>query len=456
MRTRPYSGRINRRGFLHQAGAALAAPLIVPSSVRGASAPSNRVNLAAFGVGGRGSYDTTAIQAHPDARFVAVCDCYQSRRESKRQEWNQRYGGDFVKAYSDPWEVLRRDDIDAVVIATPDHWHVPLALAAVRAGKSVYVEKPLGVSMKWAWRLRDAMKGKPLVFQYGTQQRSDPHFRYACELARNGYIGKVERVETWCPDVSQQWYEFGGHTTLSVPRYGSRRPIPVPADLDFDLWCGPAPLRSYTADRCTSYGAYHIYDYALGFIAGWGAHPLDIAQWGLDADATGPVYYEGAGSLPEFGLFDTVESWDIHAYYANGVRMRFMSEGVARPVVTQYRKRWSDHGTTFFGSEGWVSVDRGGLEFSKESLKDITFRPNDVRLYRSDNHHLNFVDCVKERRPAISPLEAAIRSDTISHLSNLMVRLRRPIEWDPAKEVIVGDAEATRMLDRPMRERWAV
>ncbi len=446
-----------RRSFLRGASAALVgAPMIVPSSVFGANAPSNRVNLAAFGVGGRGTADTTAFNQLPDARFLAVCDCYQSRREAKREQWNKLYGGDYVKTYHNPWEVLARKDIDAAVIATPDHWHVPLALAAVRAGKDCYVEKPLSVAMKWSWRLRNEIKGKDRIFQYGTQQRSDRRFRYACELVRNGCIGKIQRVEAWCPDASQQWESFAGRPSLSVYRYGSLRPAPPPPGLDFDLWCGPSPLRDYTVDRCTQFGAYHIYDYALGFIAGWGAHPLDIAQWGLDADGTSPVFYEGAGALPQYGLLDTVESWDMHCYYASGVRMRFMDFRVAKPEVMQYRKRWSDHGTTFFGTEGWVSVDRGGIEVSKESLNDVKFDANATRVYESDNHHKNFIDCVKSRKRTISPLETAIRSDTISHLCNIMIRLRRPVQWDPEREAIVRDEEAAKMLDRSMRPAWQV
>ncbi len=430
--------------------------MIVPSSVFGANAPSNRVNLAALGVGGRGTADTNAFNQLPDARFLAVCDCYRSRREAKREQWNKLCGGDYVKTYDNPWDVLARKDIDAVVIATPDHWHVPLALAAVRAGKDCYVEKPLSVAMKWSWRLRSEIKGKDRIFQYGTQQRSDRRFRYACELVRNGCIGKIQRAEAWCPDASQQWESFTGKPSLSVYRYGSLRPVPPPPGLDFDLWCGPSPLRSYTVDRCTQFGAYHIYDYALGFIAGWGAHPLDIAQWGLDADGTSPVFYEGAGALPQYGLLDTIESWDMHCYYAGGAQMRFMDFRVAKEVVMRYRKRWSDHGTTFFGSEGWVSVDRGGIEVSNKSLNDVKFGANATRLYESDNHHKNFLDCVKSRRQPISPLETAIRSDTISHLCNIMIRLRRPIQWDPERQVIVGDEEATKMLDRPMRPAWQV
>lgn len=452
-------GRTSRRSFLRQASVAagLAAPAIVPSYVLGQNAPSNRVNVAAFGVGGRGTAVNGGIVKFDDVRYVAVCDAYENRREAKRKQWNELYGGDYVKAYSDPWEVMKRDDVDAVVVATPDHWHVPLAIAAARAGKAMYVEKPLSVALAWAGTLRkEFAKSRRRVFQYGTQQRSSSQFRYACELVRNGYIGELKRVETWCPDASQQWETFGGKNSLSVPRYGSLRPVPPPAGLDYDLWCGPSPMKPYTADRCTQFGTYHIYDFAIGFIAGWGAHPLDIAQWGLDADNTGPVFYEGAGHVPDYGLLDTTDEWDIHCYYANGVVMRFMDYRTAKPLVTRYRGRWSDHGTTFFGSEGWISVDRSGLEARPASLEHVEFGPNDKRLHKSSDHGRNFIDCVKSGAETMSPLEAAIRSDTISHLSDIVVRLKRPLEWDPKTETIKNDPEATKMLDRPMRKKWEV
>lgn len=447
----------HRRDFIKQlAGANSLAPVVVPARVFGTQAPSERVNLAIFGVGGRGSYLLSRFMEFSDVRVVAICDAYRSRREQKRQELNRYYGGDYVRAYQNPWEIFDRSDVDAVVIATPDHWHVPLALAAARAGKDMYVEKPLSVAMTWSWRLREELRKNGRIFQYGTQQRSEAHFRYACELVRNGYLGEIQRVEVWCPDASQQWESYGGRPSLSVPRYGSLRPVEPPEDLDYDLWCGPAPLRPYTVDRCTSFGAYHIYDYSLGFIAGWGVHPLDIAQWGLGMDHTSPVFYEGTGHIPEYGLLDTVDQWDIHCYYANGVRLRFMDFRTARPVVSRYRQRWSDHGTTFFGTQGWISVDRGGLEASRPSLQRVEFRANDERLYRSDDHYRNFIDCVKRRQPTVSPFEAALRCDTISHLSDLVVRLRRPLEWDPQTEKVVNDQEANRRLHRDMRAKWAI
>jgi len=441
---------MKRRDFLKSAATAAAVPLIVPASVFGQNAPGNRVTLAAIGVGNRGSGVLQGFARHGDVQVLAVCDAFQSRRERVRAELNARYGGgDTVKAYADFREVLQRPDIDGVVICTQDHWHVPIALAAARAGKDVYCEKPLGVAMRWAWELRKAVAQYGTVFQYGTQQRSDGRFRFACELTRNRYIGEIKRVEVWCPDISEQFGAF------SVKQFGSTAPLPVPADLDYDRWLGPAPLAPYTADRCTCYGTYHTYDYALGFIAGWGAHPLDIAQWGLGTDHTGPVSYEGTGTVPAQGLYDTTDTWDIQCRYAGGVALRFMCERVARPVVSAYRP-WCSHGTTFFGSEGWVSVDRGGIYASDPKLLKIKLKPDDVHLYESPGQDRNLIDCIKTRQPTVNPVETAIRSDTISHLSDIVVRTGRPLRWDPEREQIIGDSAAASLLDRPLRPPWRV
>lgn len=461
---------VSRRAFVKQASltAGVAFPTIVPSSVFGANAPSERANLAAFGVGVRGTAVHGSMAGLPDARYVAVCDAYGSRRERAKKVWDAVYGGDYVKMYSNPWEVLQRSDIDAVVICTPDHWHLPLAIAAAKAKKDMYVEKPLSTAMAWSWRLRDEMKRSGGIFQYGTMQRSGTGFRTVCELVRNGYIGKIQRVEVWAPDIS------GDYNGFSCKRWGSLRPIQAPPDLDVDLWCGPSPLRPYTADRCTSMGTYHCNDSSLGYIGGWGAHPLDVMQWGLGTDNTAPVYYEGAGSVPKAGLCQTADIWDITCYYASGITVRFMSMRVARDAVN-YRKKWSGHGTTFFGTEGWISVDRGQLadgyqgviEASKQSLLTARLGPNDKPihettphdgrpLHESGDHGRNFIDCIKSRKPTLCPLECAIRSDTITHMSDIVVRTGRPVEYDPDKEKILNDAEQTKMLDRPMRKKWAV
>lgn len=440
---------VSRRQFLKGAGAAMVAgPTILSRSLWGAEAPSNQVGLALIGAGGRGNGLLGEHLQVPHARFVAVCDCYQDRRERLSNALNAHYGDTSVQAYADFREVLERDDVDAIIVATPDHWHVPIAMAASRAGKDMYVEKPLGVSMEWAWALREEIERSGVIFQYGTMQRSMEPFRRACELVRNGYIGNVERIEAWCPDISSQYEHF------HVPRLGCTEPADPPEGFDYDMWLGPAPEAPYTVDRTTCFGAWHIYDYALGFIAGWGSHPLDIAQWGLDMDHTSPVHYEGTGSIPTEGLYDTIETWDVTCRYASGVTMRLTDHRIAQDMVTEYRP-YLDHGTTFFGDEGWVSVDRGGgLHVSDERLHEVELKDDDVHLRDPATHAHDFVDSVRHRQPAIAPLEAAIRSDTISHLSDIAIRLGRSITWDPERERIIDDAEATVMLDRPTRPQW--
>ena len=444
---------LSRRELLQRATAAattLSLPAIVTTPVFGRNAPSNRVNLAMIGAGNQSTVDLPAFLALDDVRFVAVADCRKSRREAFAQMANGHYQDRVCTPYRDFREVLARKDVDGLVISTPDHWHVPVAVYGARAGKDLYVEKPLGVALAWAWKLREEAARHKIVFQYGTQQRSDQRqFRRACELVRNGYIGEIQRVDVWAPDMSTQFKQ------ASVPPYGSTRPAAVPDDLDYETWIGPAPLKPYTADRCTNFGAYHIYDYALGFIAGWGAHPLDIAQWGLGMDESGPVRYQGVGTIPPPGsLWDSIESWDVQCEYAHGVKMHFMGSRVAAPVVKAYHPAWCDHGTTFFGTQGWINVNRQALYASDKALQKAQIKPHEQHLQAAESHARNFVDCMKNRTPTVSPLESAIRSDTISHLSDLCIRLGRAIQWDPEKEQILHDPEAGKLLNRPLREPW--
>ena len=449
--------RLNRRDFLKGAGLA-AAPLVLPARALGLGAlppPSERVTLGYVGVGGRGNALAYRFLRVPGAQSVAVCDAKKERLESTAAAFDAFYAERDGKGsyrgcakYGDFRELLAREDIDAVVIATPDHWHVPVALAAVRAGKDVYVEKPLSTAVTWNQALRTEVQRYGAVFQYGTQQRSDPKFRIACELVRNGLIGELRRMEAWCPGMAAR-----GTYEKTSKGGGSVKPIPVPPGLDYEMWLGPAPWSAYTKDRCTEWGAYHVYDNSLGFIAGWGAHPLDIAQWGHGSDHTAPVYYEGTGRIPQHGLFDTISDWNVHGRYADGVTLRFMNSGTAEPVVSQYRK-FTNHGTTFFGSKGWVSVDRGGLYASDPAVLRAKPGPGAVRLYASDDHWRNFIESVRLRRPAVSPVEAAVQSDIISHLSDICIRTGRPVRWDPEQEVILGDKAAARRLHRPLRSPW--
>lgn len=435
---------LSRRTFLRHA-AVVTAPLILPSRVW-ANPPSQRIAVGHIGVGGRGTSVLEMMLKVPDAVSIAVCDTYADRRESASAKIEAHYTAETsgswkgCEKYNDFRELLARPDIDAVVIATPDHWHVPLALAAARAGKDVYVEKPLGVTIEQGKVLRKTIRELGTVFQYGTQQRSERNFRFACELVRNGYIGQIKSVDVWCPIG-----EPGGSTDSA----------PVPEGLDYDLWLGPAPDAPYTVDRCLARGAYWIYDYSIGFIAGWGVHPLDIMQWGLGLEHTSPIEYEGTGNIPTQGLYNTITDWDMNLKYANGIQVHFMSADHAIPVVSKYRKH-HNHGTTFIGTEGWISVDRSHLLASPKGLLDLHLSPSDRRLKASSSHYANFVGCVKSRLTPISSIESAVRIDALSQLCDISVRLGKRIEWNPVREFVVGNDEANAMLARPMRSPWTL
>ena len=453
--------RTNRREFLKQSAFAVAMPTIISSTALGKGdrpAPSERINLGIIGVGGRGSRLLDSALQKRGAQVVAVSDCFTSRRKAALEKINATYTKQkrtkvtAAKDYADFRKMLAREDIDSVVIATQDHWHVPLSIYAINAGKDVYVEKPLGVSVDYGFKLRKLVQDKRAVLQYGTQQRSDYYFRFGCELVRNGYIGELKSIDAWasgmrCPGrYLDEYNEFNPLTP----------PITPPVDLDYDRWIGPAPMKPYTVNRVTRSGGYHIYDYALGFIAGWGVHPLDIAQWGNNTDDTAPVHYEGTGTIPTGGLFDTIAEWDVHCKYANGLKMHFMDTITALPIVKKYHSRAISDGTTFHGSEAWVCVSGNGMVCSDMNMRRIKLKDTDTHLYESKDHMGNFIDCSKSRKKPISPIETAVQSDLISHLSNAAIRLKRPINWDPKKEQIIGDEKAAKMLNRPMRAPWKV
>lgn len=443
-----------RRQFLRTvATAAATAPLIAPGRVFGRNAPSNHIRLAAIGCGSRahGNILPSFARALSDARVVAACDCFPHKSENLAARINEIHGQRVCAPVGDFREVLARPDIDGVIVSTQDHWHVPIAYAAALAGKDMYVEKPLSLALTWSQRLRRVVADKGSVFQYGTQQRgSMPQFRRACELVRNGYIGEVREVLAWCPDMSQQFRP-------GAERYGSTATVAPPRDFDYDLWLGPAPAAPFTVDRCTPQGGYHIYDYALGFIAGWGAHPLDIVHWALDHDHGGPVRCDGSGLLPLKGsLWDTIESWDVRCDYPKGVQLRFMGHRIAEPIVKSRRGFFREEGVMFLGTNGWLSVDRTALYASDRNLQRHEVGESEIRLTRTDSQARNFVDCMRTRQPTINPLESAIRSDTVSHLTDITIRCGRPIQWDPVTETITNDADASRLLDRPLRAKWDV
>ena len=427
--------KLSRRSFIRAAGGTIAFPYIISSSALGKSnlpAASERVTVGHIGVGSQGGGLLSAFLGTDTCQSIAVCDVYRDRRAQKKIVVDQRYADktqlpDYkaCTAYEDFRDLLARDDIDAVVIATPDHWHVPIAMAAVRAGKDVYVEKPLGMSINQNKAMRAAVHQYGRIFQYGTQQRSfSPHCRFACELVRNGYLGELKEIHVVAPGGIS-----GGSTT----------PIPVPDGLNYDLWLGPAPKTPYTKDRCDAWkGTYYCYDNSLGFIGGWGAHPLDIMHWGYPHI---PVEYEGTGIIPTTGIFTAITNWSIRGRFASGVAFTF--------------KDGQPDSTRFVGTEGWVQVSRGSIQASSNELLNIKIKPNDIHLPRC-SHYQNFIDCVKSRSMPVSDIDSAVQSDFIGHLSDIAMRCGRKITWDPVKETIVGDDAAQRMMDRPLRSPWTI
>jgi len=416
-------GTITRRKLLGRAagaaGALVAAPYVITSTALGAPGvdpASERVTIGLIGCGGRGSGVFRGLIG-AGGQAIAVSDAWKSRRE----KWAQQING---TPYADFREMLARDDLDAVCIGTTDCWHVHHTVAAAKAGKDTYTEKPLGVCLHEDLICRDAVRRYDRMFQYGTQQRSSRHCRYGCELVRSGYIGEVKEILVVAPD--------------SGPG-GSTAPQPVPDDLDYDMWLGPAPWRPYCGQATGGGGWWHDYEYAIGFIAGWGAHPLDILVWGYDTHKAGLWEVEGTATIPYTGRNNVVMKWDVDIRFANGVKMKFRPGG--------------DY-TEFKGTEGWIGISRGGIKADPPSLLQIPLKPEDVHLVESNNQGGNFLASVKSREDPVSNIEDAVHSDIISHVSDIAIRSGRKIVWDPVKETIVGDEEAARRLTRAWRAPW--
>ncbi|MDR1817237.1 MAG: Gfo/Idh/MocA family oxidoreductase [Puniceicoccales bacterium] len=434
MRSRSDNHPLSRRRLFKIGGAAvfgaLAFPDIVPASVFGAGAPSKRIHCGLVGCGSMGRVDFANITGSAEARAVAVCDVDASRRRAAAAEVNAAYGDTGCLAFGDFRELTRRADIDAVIVATPDHWHGLVALDAVRHGKDAYVEKPLTLTIEEGRVLADEARHRRRVVQTGSQQRSSRIFRHVCELVRNGRLGKISSVEVTIPQNNR-------HCAATW------EPAPVPAGFDYDMWLGPAPFEPYARDR-THYSFRFILDYANGQITNFGAHDVDICQWALGRDATGPVEFEGFGEFPSSGLFTSPTVIDVRARYADGVEL----------LISNHRR--AGRGTVrFIGADGaWIDVSRGGSWASNPALLKEKIGAGEVRLYESRSHMGNFLECVRTRRAPVADVEIGHRTATICNAAMLSMRLRRPLRWDPAREEFVGDAAANRLRGRAMRGTW--
>ena len=453
-------GRVTRRGFLAGATAALAAPYFVPGSAlgaEGATPASERITVGAIGTGGRGSADMVGIMRSPESQIVAVCDCRRPRLQSALRNVNNYYAKqtgrstyEACKPYGDFRELLAREDVDAVIIGAPDHWHGVMATWAAKAGKSMYLEKPISRTIREGKVVCETVKRYGVVVQTGTQQRSDRKFRQACELAVNGYVGKVHTVEVAVP--------AGG----AVP---SEPPSPVPEGFDYDMWSGPAPLHPFDTKRCEWLAMYWIHDYCVGFICNWGVHHLDTAQWGCPELTSEPFELEAKAIFPKSGMCDTAMIWNAEFRYPSGLRMKVTSAD--NPWWAQGNPEWGqgvdfaalgkplEQGCRFIGDEGWVHVNRQRITAEPASLLDVKIKPDETHLHASDNHYADFLESVRTGRDPVAPLRAGHAASTLGNLGDVAVRLERKIKWDPVAEQC-GDEEANRMFAEPMRSPWTL
>ncbi len=441
-----------RREFVRSSAAltvaALGGPFIAPASVFGQNAPSKRITLGIIGCGNQSTVDIPEWLKNDDCQIVAVCDVNRASRgyktekqflgrEPQRDFVNQAYAkktasGTYqgVTAYHDFRDVLARPDIDAVAIIAPDHWHAVMTVLAARAGKDIYCQKPLTLTIAEGRDMIAAVRQHHRILQTGSQYRSNALIRRACELVRNGRIGKLERVETY---VAENNFKGPGPGWQAMP---------VPAGFDYDTWLGPAPQASYHHDRCF-YRFRFILDYSGGQTTNFGCHSNNVAHWGMGVDDTGPVEIEdiGAEFPPKGDLFTTPTKVAFRARYANG-------------VVLECKTDKRGFGATFFGSKGWLRAGYKPVETEPASIAQEVIGPDELHLPVSPNHYRNFLDCVKSRQDPMEPVEIGHRTASLCHLGNIAMRLNQKIRWDPAKEQIVGDPEAAKLLARPKRAPW--
>lgn len=443
MKTNSELNTLSRRAFLRgTATAAIAFPTIVPSVVLGANAPSNRITIGCIGMGRMGRGDAQQFLRFDNVRIIAVCDVDSKRLADARKLVERHYAGQSTggtykgcNEYGDFRELLARKDIDAVSIVSPDHWHALHAIAAANEGKDIFLQKPMTYTIEEGRLLSETVSRSGRILQVGSQQRSDSKFRLACELVRNGRIGKLQTVKVG----------FG------LDPSGEHEPeMKVPENLNYNLWLGPAPYAPYTEHRVHPQSNYNrpgwlrIQDYCHGMITGWGSHHMDTAQWGIGVEHSGPVEIEGHSEFLKDGLWNVHGKFHIDYTYANGVKL--VCAG------TDENKQ----GVEFIGTEGRVYVRRGFIETDPEPLLQSGTSSHTVHLYYSNNHKGNFLDCIRTRKETVAPVEIGHRSNTACVLGSIAMRLGRKLAWNPKTEEFTNDHEANRMRSRTMRAPWKV
>jgi len=449
-----FSTEPSRRRFfktsLLTGAAAFAAPSIVPASVFGAQAPSNRIQIGAIGVGRISrEHDLPEIMAFDQARVVAVCDLDSKRLQQGQAFVETNYAKKGVnlkvRTYADYEALLKSPDIDAVVISTPDHWHAKPAIEAAKAGKHVYLQKPATLTIAEGRAMSDMVHRCGIVFQLVTQQRSIDHFRIAAELVRNGRIGRVHTVQSGLP---------------TDPSGEEEPEMPIPANLNYEKWLGSTPWVYYTEKRVHPQNDYsrpgwlRCEQFGAGMITGWGVHHFDIAHWGLGTEFSGPLEVEAWAEFPTRGLWDVHGKYRIEMRYPNDVRVQVSDE---LPI-----------GVRFEGSEGWIFVTRGyysvtasdpvanakkekALSASDAKILESKIGPNEINLIRSRDQHGNWLECIRSRQLTISPVEVGHRSTSVCLVGHIAMKLKRKVYWDPILERFKNDEEANAMISRPQR-----
>jgi len=449
---------MERRDFLKNSSAVMAGtiilPTIVPSTVFGKSAPSNKINIAQIGFGRIAmTHDLAETLRYDEARIIAVADLDSNRVAKGKQfiedYYNKKTGSNEavnVKTYGDYREMLLNKDIDAVMISTPDHWHSQPAIEAALAGKDVYLQKPTSLTIAEGRMLVDVVKKKGTILQVGTQQRAMPQFRIAAELVRNGRIGKLHTVKIGLP---------GDPAGPEAPE------MPVPKNLNYDMWLGSTPEVYYTETRVHPQnsmsdrpGWLRCEQFGAGMITGWGQHHFDSAAWGMDTEYTGPISVNSMAQFPKSGLWDVHGEFIAVAEYKNGITM-ITSGGYP-------------NGIRYEGSEGWIFVTRGdytasasdpiakgksskALDASDPKILSSIIKENEIHLYKIDNQHGNWLDCIKTRKAPISPVEIGHRACSICLITHISMKLGRKLDWNPETEMFVKDDEANKMLSRSQR-----
>jgi predicted dehydrogenase len=438
MNKSPANSPISRRRFLSAAGATIALPTLIPlHTLRAADAspPSGRINMGMIGCGGMGNGNADSFLRQQDCQIVAACDVDRNHLAGMVKKVNGHYKNEDCKGYSDFRELIARKDIDAVMLALPDHWHSIAAVEAARHKKDIYGEKPLARTIVEQQAIVKAVQENQRIWQTGSWQRSQANFHKAAEIVRNGLIGKITRVEVGLPDGPNS------------PEF--HKPLPgetPPAELDYNTWIGPSQMMPYIEKRVHFNWRWN-YNTGGGQLLDWIGHHCDIAHWGMDCDRSGPSEIEGHGEFPPAdSCWNSCTKYRIELKYPADITM------IIAGGHSDIRS-----GTKWIGTEGWVWVDRGAFQASNAEWRDYRELPEEMRkvkLYKSSNHHGNFLACVKSRQPTITPAETAHHSAIPGHLGLISMLVGRKLKWDTATEQIQNDAEASKLLTRDYRPPW--